>query len=169
MKKYFTDILAHYDYSSTSEFMRSLFPSLKFDASLPIMLIGILSAIADKLFGMTPLALAAMLCMFILELATGLLAAKSRKEKITSRKLSRFGVKVAVYLILISIPYLFYRSYENRDNHSAAVVFDWLHIFLVIHVTQEHVVSILENLASIQGKDKSYWINQIKEKFKPKP
>lgn len=163
MKKTLENILQAYDYQSSTEFLHSLFPSIKLEGSWFVILVGLLTLVADKVMGVDTLALGAMVAMMGLELWTGIAAAHIRKETITSKKLSRFGIKVACYFILMSVPYLFSQSFLSRGNALGAGIFDWLHTFLVVQIILEYLISILENLAVIQGKPKDHWITSIKE------
>lgn len=155
----------HYDFKSSHDLFLSLFPSIKLELLNVMFVTGFAATIADKVLGVDFLAIGALLVMMATELLTGIWASFIRKEDFSSKRLSRFGIKVACYLLLMAVPYLFYVSYHNRGNTMAASVFEWVHVFLVIHIVQEYMVSILENLACIQGKPKTYWIDKIKEKI----
>lgn len=120
----------------------------------------------DKIFGLDNGGFIALLVVFITELITGISAAIIRKESISSMKLSRFGLKVACYLVLIGVSYSLSESFTAHHKAVGAWVFDWLNIFLVIQISLENIISILENLAVISGKDKTVWISKIQEIFK---
>ena len=165
MKRTLNEILSTYEYTGIESFLQSLFPSLKFDVSKTLLLMGMAITSIQNVLGVDFMAIAALVVMMVLELLTGIIASTKRAEEITSKKLSRFGIKTACYLVLMSVPYLFAISYENRGNTMASGLFNWIHVFLVVHIVQEHLLSLLENLASIQGKDKTYWINKIKTKI----
>jgi len=114
--------------------------------------------------GLTSGALVAFSALVGLELLTGLLASKKRGIKIESRKFSRFGLKLLVWLVL------FYILNEFREQyvHSSVVayeVYDWLHIFVVGYVIMEYLISVLENLGTITGKDYTRLIGIIKKKL----
>ena len=119
----------------------------------------------DKVLGLDGAAFVALGFVFLFELITGVWAAHLRGETISSLKLSRFTLKVACYLVLISATYLMAINFKNHNKDVAGWVFDWLHVFLLTQIVLENVVSILENLASINGKEKSEWIKKIQDKF----
>lgn len=119
----------------------------------------------DRVFGLDAYAFALLIIVFFAELSSGLIAAHIRKEAISSMKLSRFSFKVFYYLVLIALPYVFATSFRAHDKTAAAVIFDWLHLFLVAQIVLENIISVLENLAVISGKDKTHWISKIQEKL----
>lgn len=129
------------------------------------MIVSAIFPAADKIFGLDGMAFCAMLLVFITELISGLLAANARGEKISSMKLSRFSFKVFYYLVLISVPYLMSQSFNAREKLIPAAIFDWLHIFLVVQIVMENMVSILENMAVLGGKDKTHWIIKMQAKI----
>lgn len=151
------------EFYTVSEFFTSLFPSVKFELLNILVITSSIATIAEKLLGVDFVAISALLVMMVLELATGIWASLIRKEDISSKRLSRFAIKVACYMVIMVVPYVFSTSYGERGVKSAALVFEWIHVFLVVHIVQEYLVSILENLACIQGKPKTYWINKIKD------
>lgn len=116
-------------------------------------------------FGLNNTAFAALLVVFVTELVSGITASVIRKEKISSLKLSRFAVKVTCYLVLIWVTYSFKESFEHSKDGCAAVLFDWMHIFLVVQIVFENIISILENVSVIGGKDKTALIQKITEKL----
>lgn len=111
------------------------------------------------------LAFAGFIVIMIIELVSGIKASQIRKEPFSSMRLSRFGFKLSYYLVLISVPYLFATSYRAHGKELVASAFDWMHIFIVMQVVLENIVSILENAAVIDGKDKTIWIKKLQEKF----
>jgi len=120
----------------------------------------------DKLFGLDEGSLIALLVVFVAELVTGVSASIIRKESISSIKLSRFGLKVSCYLVLIYVSYTMGQNFEAHKKAVGAWVFDWLNVFLIVQITLENIISILENLAVISGKEKTTWINKIQDIFK---
>lgn len=165
MALFFKTLLKTFDYHSWTDLAQSLAPSSKYQLTVFAMGISAISVSVDKIFGLDGLAFLALLIVFITELFSGLIAAHVRGEKIESHKLSRFTFKITYYLVLIAVPYIMSNSFRNRDRDLPAVIFDWLHIFLVVQIVLENMVSILENLAVVSGKDKTHWITKIQEKI----
>lgn len=130
-----------------------------------LMIISAAFVSVDKILGIDGAAFVALGLVFLLELITGIWAAHLRGETISSLKLSRFSLKVACYLVLISATYLMANSFKSHNKDVAAWGFDWLHVFLLAQIVLENIVSILENLACINGKEKSAWIKKIQDKF----
>ncbi|WP_145859059.1 phage holin family protein [Pedobacter suwonensis] len=164
--KFLNKMLAKFDYHSWAEFGQSLLPSSKYGWT--VLSAGFSLSIfpfVDRVFGLDAYAFAVLILVFIAELTSGLIAASICKEAISSMKLSRFSFKVFYYLVLISLPYVMAESFKLHGKAAAAFMFDWLHLFLLAQIILENVVSILENLAVISGKDKTHWIAKIQQKF----
>lgn len=165
MKKFISNILNGFDYLSITEFAHSLVPTVKYNLAALVLILSISLGWVDKIFGLSALAVGALVLVMFAELGSGIYASHVKKEEFSSKRLSRFGVKVACYLILISVPYVLYDSYHAHGNTVAAYLFDWMHTFLTIQIAAENIISILENIAVIQGKDKTFWIEKIKSKI----
>ncbi|MGB4774091.1 MAG: phage holin family protein [Daejeonella sp.] len=165
MKLFIQKLLKTFDYNSWTELAQSLVPSSKYHLSVVSMIISALAVSVDKIFGLDGLAFSALLIVFVTELISGIGASNIRGDQISSMKLSRFTFKVFYYLVLIAVPYLMSNSFKNHSKDLAAIIFDWLHIFLVVQIVLENMISILENLAVISGKDKTHWINKIQTKI----
>lgn len=165
MKNYFKNILLSFEYASIGDFFDSLIPTIKYNLYALILLFSVPLAIVEQVFGLDYMAVAALLLVMFLELLSGTYASHISKQEFSSRRLSRFTFKTACYLVLIAVPYLFYTSYHKHGNNFAASIFEWLHVFLVVQIVLENVFSILENVAVIQGKPKTFWIDKIKAKI----
>jgi len=166
MKKLFNGLLQGFEYDSGLEFMCSLVPSIKYQMLLVTLFISTIIAEIDVIFGLDATAVGGLIAVMLLELASGTLASQIQKQPFSSRKLSRFTFKMACYLVLIAVPYVFEVSFKKHGNDLASGLFGWLHVFLVTQIVVENIVSILENLAVIMGKEKTYWIDRIKDKFR---
>lgn len=164
--KAINELLKGFEWEDTFDFSLSLWPSLKYDVILMSISVSALVTHVDRLFGLDVFSLVALFAVMLVELASGTYASKITKTPFSSRKLSRFTLKMACYLVLIAVPYLFHLSFLSHHKSAAASLFDWMHTFLVTQIVIENIISILENLALIQGKSKNYWINKIKEKIK---
>lgn len=165
MKTFFEKLLKGFDYDRFSEFFLSVAPTGKYQLTTYSFMISATGAGINRVFGLDGYAFSALLLVFVVELASGLTAAKIKKEALSSMKLSRFSFKVACYLVLICVPYLMAVSFTERDKTLPAVIFDWLHVFLVVQIVMENMISILENIAVITGKDKTHLISKIQAKI----
>ena len=148
-----------------SDFLSSSYPSIKYNGYF----IGTLSAsvftgAAMKVFGLDSLALLLLLLVFVFELVTGILRATKQKEEITSRRFSRFTIKVCYYLIIIAVTSVMSDSFRLKDQQLASLTFEWMHTICTVHIVLENIISISENVAVISGKPKSHWINKIRDK-----
>jgi uncharacterized membrane protein len=162
---HFARLLKTFDYHSLTEFRNSLAPSGKYGITTQLLIITFSWTAVDKIFGLDQAGFLAMLVIFVTELVSGLWAASIKKETFSSVKLSRFSLKVACYLVLIGVSYSMYNSFKKHDEWLAAVSFNWLHIALVTHVVFENSISILENLAIINGRDKDAFVTKITDKL----
>lgn len=165
MTLYTTKLLKTFDWHSIDEFLLSLAPSFKYKMNVGLMVLSFLWTPIDKAFGLDNAAFIALLVVFVTELISGITASRIRKEKFSSMKLSRFSVKAASYLVLIGVTYAFAQNYKHHNDAIAEWVFDWMHIFLVVQIVFENIISILENLAVISGKPKGAWVEKIKDKL----
>jgi hypothetical protein len=105
----------------------------------------------------------------ILELVTGLCASVVKGIPIVSRKFSRFGLKIFVWLGLLLVTNSFYLSYVDHQDVLSEIseyFFYTLHNILVIYIMTEYIISILENFSAINGKSDSILTTFIKSKRK---
>jgi phage-related holin len=155
-----------FGWESLAECFASLSPSVKYAgiSGFTITLSGISSMIL-RIFGIDSLAFAALFLVFAFELVTGIVRAQRVKERFSSMKLSRFTFKVTYYLVIIAIAYLMQVSFASQGNDLAADIFHWMHVFFVVQIVLENIVSISENIAVITGKEKAHWISKLQEKI----
>lgn len=165
MKKLFDHFFAGFDYENSHEFLLSLIPTIKYQLGTIVIFTFSFSAIIDQVFGLDAAAVLALILAMCVELISGIYASSVLAVPFNSKRLSRFTVKSACYLILIAVPFLLQKSYIKHDNSVASMAFGWLHVFLVTQIAIEHIVSILENVAVISGKPKTYWVTKIKSKI----
>ena len=158
---YFQKLLKTFDWHSINDFALSLMPSCRYRINVVLLILSTVWVSIDKVFGLDSAAFIALLIVFVTELISGVTASRIRKEQFSSMKLSRFSLKVACYLVLIGVSYTMAASFRGHKDELAAIYFDWLHIFLTVQIVFENIVSILENVACIGGKDKSAIIEKI--------
>lgn len=159
-------MLATFDYGSGLEFFHSLSLTAKYRWTFcTVGLSATFFPFVDKLLGLDAFAFAMLIVVFVVELGSGLFAAHIRKETFSSMKLSRFTFKVVIYLALIAMPYVMSTNFHDHGKSAAAFIFEWMHLFFVAQIVLENLVSILENLAVISGRDKGHWIAKIQEKL----
>ena len=163
--KFLTRILNSFDYHSGLELGQSLWPTTKYRLTIVSTMFSVMFPLIDRVFGLDTYAFALLILVFMAEVTSGIIAAHIRKEGISSMKLSRFSFKVFYYLVLIALPYVMSQSFKAHQRAAAALMFDWLHLFLLSQILLENVVSVLENLAVISGKEKTHWISKIQDKL----
>jgi hypothetical protein len=126
------------------------------------------SSIIETTFGLQGLTILAFAVLVMLELLTGLMASKVKGEPIVSKKFGRFGLKMLVWLTLMFVINSLKKEYVAVDgnfNDLAAGLFTWLHGTLFIYVNLEYLISVLENLGVISGRNNESIIKLIKKKF----
>ena len=141
-----------------------MFPSMKYNLTIVVLPFSAVSVVTYKVFGLDIMATIAFVCVMILEVLSGILASKVAKTKASSIKLSRFSLKMACYLVMLFVSNAFAESFKVKDSNVGYWFFDWLHLFLAIHIATENIISIGENLGVINGKGKTYWISKIQDK-----
>ncbi|HQW47064.1 MAG TPA: phage holin family protein [Chitinophagaceae bacterium] len=122
-----------------------------------------ISAVIEQLFGMNVIGFIAFVLVMPTEVISGV---KASGESFSSKRFSRFLFKLFYYMVLIFVSHAMADSYKAHDKVVIAALFEWVNTVLVIHITSENIISILENVATIEGKEKSFYINLIRKRFK---
>jgi len=168
--KFFNNLLKSFHYENVSDFSESLVPTTRYNLTILVSSMSALMVSIDKMisvvFGLTGLAFMALVLILVTELLSGLMASRVRKELFESAKLRRFSFRLFYYLVLLSVPFLLSENYRLKGNFIAHLAFDWLHVFLVIQIGFENIISVLENISVIEGKDKTHLIKKMKSHFK---
>lgn len=149
-------IVSQFGFENVTEFMNSMIHTKMLFLTLPssVLLYGLVT----EWLGISSAVFISFGVMAVLELVTGLWGSLSMGKKWSSRKFSRFGLKILVWLCLIMVANSFKTSYENLDglqNYLTFQLFTWLHGTFVIYITLEYMISILENWGKITGKPQS--------------
>lgn len=158
-------LLKTFEFEGWSDLVSSLFPSVKYSLTLVALSFSAFSVMTYKIVGLDVLASVAFVCVMILEVLTGIIASKKLKVNTSSVKMSRFSLKMACYFVVLFVSNSFAESFKAKDSNVGYWFFDWLHVYLAIHIATENIISIIENWAIIEGKPKTYWIVQIQEKL----
>jgi preprotein translocase subunit SecG len=161
----FTKFLNGYYFNTIGEFLQSLAPSHKYHAMLEVILFSSFTSMVQDVFGFKTLTLIAFIFSAIVELISGVYASVITKdEKMQSSKMARFILKLFIWLSVFFILNAFAMEYVTKDNliHAA---FDWMYNTLIVWCAGEYIVSILENKAVIDGKEKSAYVEAIKAKL----
>lgn len=166
INKFFNYVVTNFGYECTSDFSDSIIHSRLLMFTIPI---ASISAFIEKMVGLQGLTVLAFVSLVILELITGIAAAKSRGEKIQSHKFSRFGLKVFVWMTLLFITHSLQLEYSgDKDvlSNLTEAFFSWLHGALFVYVSLEYLISVLENIGSLTNeKEKKTLITAIINKL----
>lgn len=157
-------LLRTFEYENWSDLTSSLFPSLKYNVSAVVLSTSVLSVATYKVLGLDVLATIAFVCVMMMEVVSGMVASKVAQIPASSTKMSRFSLKMACYLVMLFVSNSFAESFNVKGSNVGYWFFDWLHLFLAVHIATENIISIGENLGVINGKGKTYWISQIQDK-----
>lgn len=163
--RYIDKLLHSFDYTGWFEFGASLMPSVKYNLTTGAIILSLILPPIERVFGLDGLAVGGLMLVFIAEITSGVLASRIKREAFSSVRLGRFTFKVFFYLVLICVPYLMAESFRAKGKELATVMFDWLHLFMLAQIIIENMISILENVAVISGKDKTHWIKKIQDKI----
>lgn len=161
---YITKFLHSYDYASIKEFALSLCPSFKYNLQMPTSVISIILAFSSKYLGIGPIIVLAMFVAVLAETFTGIRANKKLGKKFESFRFSRCVIKVAIWMILVFIANSFALECESRHHWIdtiGATFFDVVRLFILIYFVIEYLISILENLAVIDGKPKTEFTDAL--------
>lgn len=164
MLSHMEKLLKTFEYSGWSDLTSSLFPSVKYSLTAVALSSTAISVVTYKMFGLDVLATCAFVIVMLMEVLSGIVASKVQKIDASSTKMSRFSLKMACYLTMLFVSNSMAESFETKGSNVGYWFFDWLHLFLAIHIATENIISIGENLGVISGKGKTYWIGQIQNK-----
>ncbi|NIP31188.1 MAG: hypothetical protein GTN59_11720 [Candidatus Dadabacteria bacterium] len=168
IRNFFHYVVTNFGFEDTTDFSNSLLHSKLMLFTIPIA--GI-SSVIERFLGLQSLTILAFVVLVSIELLTGLTAAKVSGKKIESKKFGRFGLKIFVWVSLLFILNslkLEYSSHEDFFGDTAYGLFNWLHGTLFIYINIEYLISVLENIGTISGKDNSGVIDKIKDKLNNK-
>lgn len=170
MKKLFLNLceqlVAHFGFDSLQDFINSMVHQKLLLFTLPTSLF--VFGIIEKYFGITSAIFGAFVVLAVLELVTGIWGALAQKKKLKSKKVGRFGLKLLVWLSLIFVAHSFARSYDGLagfQNILVFQIFSWFHGVLMVYVSFEYIISILENLGKITGKTNNRLINFLNKRL----
>lgn len=157
-------IIESFGFQHYSDLLASLFPSTKYQILGFTVTFSAVSGLAEKLFGLEALTIIALVFMLMMEFASGIIAGKIKGKRIESRLMGRFLVKVFLWLTCLFFIHTLQVDYETK-NQLIAGALHWLHSGLMIYVSLEYLISILENIAVISGKSNDVLIKYIRKKI----
>ena len=163
----FEKFLYSYGYDSVGALVESVFPTTKYVSVGQSATLSSVLGFVCSVLGVWPVLAVAMILIMLLELVSGICAARKRHEHFESAKFSRFLLKLCIWFVLFMSCQVFSFFASHYDAHSLAWLvgawfFDVLTVILMIAFVVENATSILENLACIDNHDKSYYIEAVK-------
>lgn len=179
MIRFASKFIGTYGYDNLKEFFLSIAPSFKYNLQLPAISLSAITAIITEWIGITLFLAMAMLVAIVAEMWTGIRASKAQGIDFESFRFSRCIIKLCIWLIIIYIIHSFYRECQAGEQNFikilSAIFFSIVKVFIMTWFCIEHVTSILENLAIIDGKPKDSLIAKVEalwmtvtDKFKRK-
>ena len=157
MKNFLTNtcdqIVNQFGFENLHDFLTSMVHSKVLYLTLPAS--AVVFGMIEKWFGFSSAIFGAFVVMAIMELVTGIWGALAQKKKLKSRKVGRFGLKILVWLSLIYVANSFALNYKEAEGFQSMLIyqiFSWFHGVLMVYVSFEYIISILENLGKITGK-----------------
>ena len=159
--------LISYGYDSVGALMQSVFPSTKYVGPGQSLALTSFWGLFCSVMGLWPVLAICMVTVMVVELVSGVVASHKRQEKFESSKFSRFVLKLCIWFMLFVSCQLFKLFASSYDSNSLAWLvgawfFDVLTVILMIAFVVENATSILENMACIEGKDKSHYVDMVK-------
>lgn len=167
--KFISKFLASYDYPSLKDFLLSLFPTWKYQIQTAAFVLSGIAAGINNLIGIGPILISAMVIAVIIEIVSGIKASRSQDLNFESFKFSRCIFKLAIWFALFFIAHSFESEYASKNHFMdilAYLFFKSLFIGLMALFLIEYITSILENLSVLDGKDKTYYIEWLKDRYK---
>lgn len=159
-------IVDNFGFDGISDFVGSMVHTKLLLFTLPASFF--LFSIVEQWLGISSAIFVSFGVMAVVELITGLWGARALKKKWSSRKFSRFGLKILVWLSLILVANSFKVSYEGLKGIQNIIIFQmfyWIHGTLVVYISLEYMISILENTSKITGKGESRLVVFLKKKL----
>ncbi len=153
INRFFNHFVSCFGFQCTSDFNDSIIHTKLLMLTIPV---AAISGVIESIMGLHGLTVLAFVTLIILELITGLAAAKARGEKIVSHKFSRFGLKIFVWVSLLFITNSLQLEYTNQNDLLSLLskgFFSWLHGTLFVYIALEYLISVLENLGSLTKED----------------
>lgn len=161
MKNFFNTLLdrivTNFGFDSCADFSGSFLHINLMTLTLPI---AFLSAFIQNYFGLHAITLVSFILLITLELITGIRASRMRGIPLQSKKFSRFGFKLGIWVTLFFILNSMYLQYQN--NSVLGSIYSWLHGSIFIYVTLEYMLSVLENISVITGDSNNYLLRVLK-------
>jgi len=146
-------IVVNFGFSSLDEFYSS---TIHYRLTILTIPVSLISSVVQMYTGLGYLTLLSFAVLVFMEFITGIYASKIKNVPIESKKFSRFGLKLLVWISLIFIINSLKMEYKDKADITSLMahgLFSWLHASLYIYINLEYLISVLENLEVISGND----------------
>lgn len=166
MRNFCDYIVLNFGFTDISDFVNSMIHTKLLFFTIPASFF--IFTVVEKWLGITSAVFIAFIVGAIMELITGLWAARVKHDKWSSLKFSRFGLKILVWLSLIFLVNSLKVSYENITGLQGWIIyqmFNWFHGVLIVYISLEYIISILENYSTVTGKSTNKLVGFLKKKF----
>lgn len=153
IKSFLNYIVTNFGFNSVNDFYSSTVHHNFIILTIPFALVG---AFLEKIMGLNFVTLVSFGVLILMEFLTGISASKIKNIPIQSKRFSRFGLKLLVWVSLIFIIHSLKMEYKGATDVTglmASALFSWLHSALYVYVNLEYLISVLENLEVISGND----------------
>ena len=153
IKNFVNYIVINFGYHGVEDFYTSTIHHNLTILTIPVAIIG---AIIEKYTGLHYITLLSFGILVLMEFITGISASRIKNIPIESRRFSRFGLKLMVWVSLIFVINSLKIEYNEKTDMTslmAHALFSWLHGALYVYVNLEYLISVLENLDVISGND----------------
>lgn len=165
---WFLRMIRTFEYESLSDLVKSLTPAYKYQLLSIVSITSLVSMTCEQLLGLNGLSLIAFIVIMLVEVISGINASRKLGQTFESKRFSRFLFKLFYYLAILFFVHTMGNQEAAKHNDIVAGIYKWLHSYLLIHIGAENIISILENKAVIDGKEKSAYIDGIKDFIKAK-
>lgn len=153
IKSFFNYIVTNFGFNNINDFYSS---TIHHNFTILTIPVAIVATMLQKLMGLNFITLVSFGVLIFMEFLTGVAASKIKNIPIQSKRFSRFGLKLLVWLSLIFIIHSLKMEYKGGTDITslmAHALFSWLHGALYVYVNLEYLISVLENLEVISGSD----------------
>lgn len=155
-----------FGFTDFTDFTHSFIHQKLFILTMPSALL--IGGFFERILGITSAMIISFIVLSTLEILTGLSAARVKGQKWESKKFSRFGLKIFVWLCLIFVAHSFAIGYQGTEgvlNYLAGNMFAYFHAVLVAYVCFEYLISVVENLSVLTGQTNNKLVTFFKRKF----
>ncbi len=160
--------LQSYGFGDVRYFCLSLFPSFKYGTQTASLTASVVLGAVSEFLGLTPLLVVVMFLAVLVETLTGTRASLKRGEPFESWKFSRCVLKVMVWVFLLFMFHQFSLELQVRSGWVFAcggLMFQVIQVVTMVYFCIEYATSILENMAVLDGKPKTVYVERLKEVF----